>query len=157
MEWHIEGLRDVPSRADALEGLFTALRAPLPMDDLVVICAEAWRIVEQPLSPVVDVASRSRSVLHGMESRQYLVALWKEICELRLTQRQALLLNLRDERSGNALSLLVISGVATFDEIAGVLDLSPERFASLWNDLPADDLTIGSMLDMSRQQVITLR
>jgi hypothetical protein len=157
MERHSHYLGDAPSRADALETLFLALNGGLLLDDLVALCAQAWNIVERPRSLVADAASRARSVLHGLESRQYLAALWKEICELRLAQRQALLLNLRDEQSGNALSLLLISGVAGFDEISSVLGLSPERFASLWNDLPVDDLTIGSMLGVSRQQVINLR
>lgn len=157
MEQQTHCLRDMPSRADALEALFMALNAGLLLDDLVAICAEAWNIVEQPISPVVDTASVSGGVLNGMEARQYLVALWKEIRELRPAQRQALLLNLRDEQSGNALSLLLISGVAGFDEISNMLGLTPASCASLWNDLPVDDLTIGSMLGVSRQQVINLR
>jgi hypothetical protein len=157
MEQQTHCLRDMPSRADALETLFIALQAGLLLDDLVAICADAWNIVEQSLSPMVDAASASRDALHGMEARQYLVALWNEIRELRQSQRQALLLNLRDEQCGNALSLLLISGVAGFDEISEVLGLTPARCASIWNDLPVDDLTIGSMLGVSRQQVINLR
>ena len=54
-------------------------------------------------------------------------------------------------------SLIVLTGIALFDDLAAVLEMSPEALAAIWNDLPLDDLRIASMLQVTRQQVINLR
>jgi hypothetical protein len=92
-----------------------------------------------------------------VELRSELTKLWVEIRELPRTQRVALLLNLRDSQQRDALMLLPLTGVAGLPQVAGVLELPLGELAVLWNRLPLDDLSIGQLLGVSRQQVINLR
>ena len=57
----------------------------------------------------------------------------------------------------NALALLMILEIATFDQVAVALELAPERLAEIWSGLPLDDNSIAALLGVSRQQVINLR
>lgn len=91
------------------------------------------------------------------EQRQLLHLLWREICELPRRHRVALLLNLKSPRGVNVISLLPVTGVATFEQIAQALEISPAEFEKMWVDLPFDDLRIAAYLGASRQQVINLR
>ena len=93
----------------------------------------------------------------GLIAREDVEALWDEVKELPPNQRAALLLNLRDSEGNNALALLVLTRIATFDALAASLGMTPERLAELWSALPLDDRTIASMLGLTRQQVINLR
>jgi hypothetical protein len=88
---------------------------------------------------------------------QYLRTLWKEIRELPLLQRRALLLQARDATGESVTHLLPLAGIATTDEIGRSLEMSDRDFASLWPGLPADDLTLAKQLNVTRQQVINLR
>jgi hypothetical protein len=83
--------------------------------------------------------------------------IWEDIRALPVAQRVALLLNLRDGQKTDALAVLVLVGISTIDQIAAALEMPAERLADLWSSLPLDDLTIGSMLGVTRQQVINLR
>jgi hypothetical protein len=57
----------------------------------------------------------------------------------------------------DALTLLPLTGIATLRDIAHVLEIAPQKLAEVWNALPLDDLSIGELLRVSRQQVINLR
>jgi len=92
-----------------------------------------------------------------VEQRRFLEQLWKEICELPLLERTALLLNLRDNNDRGLIVLLADLRIVTIRQIAMALRLQPEEFAALWRDLPLDDDDIGERLGMNRQQVINLR
>ena len=83
--------------------------------------------------------------------------MWKEICDLPLRHRAALLLNLRDSHGADALELFQLTRVAGIHEIAKSLDFQPEDFARIWNRLPLDDAAIADHLGLKRQQVINLR
>jgi hypothetical protein len=72
-------------------------------------------------------------------------------------QRHALLLNLREEGGGSALMLVPLSGVASIRDIADLLQMPGAELASLWKQMPLDDLTIAARLGVTRQQVINLR
>jgi len=92
-----------------------------------------------------------------LETRENLTQVWREVQELPVQQRMALLLNLRDVDGMNALALFVLLNVVGLNEIAAVLDMTLQRLSELWNELPADDLTIAAMLGKTRQQVINMR
>ena len=95
---------------------------------------------------------------HYVDSRPGLLKrLWGEVCALPIRQRHALLLNLRDEQRSSALLLLPRIGIASFADIANVLDMTDEELHFIWNDLPMDDLQIARRLGLTRQQVINLR
>ena len=92
-----------------------------------------------------------------IEQSQSMRAVWKEITVLPLTQRAALLLNLRDPSGGSALWLIASSAIASVRKIAELLDLPADQFAQLWSRLPLSDLDIAQRLGVTRQQVINLR
>lgn len=92
-----------------------------------------------------------------LEGRQFLTALWVEIRELPVGQRRALLLNLRDDQGRDRLALLTLTGLATRDELASLLEVSEKELATLWDDLPLDDRTIAQRFALTPRQVINLR
>ncbi|MEO8195928.1 MAG: hypothetical protein ABI689_04315 [Thermoanaerobaculia bacterium] len=92
-----------------------------------------------------------------LEGRQFLVALWAEVCVLPLGQRRALLLNLRDDQGRDRLALLTLTGLATRGDLARLLELPESELAGLWEELPLDDRTIASRFALTPRQVINLR
>jgi len=121
------------------------------------VTAELWLVTEAETVDGEAAVDPSPDPTQQIEQRQYLQSLWREIRELRVSQRRALMLNLRDSEGINALSLFAFVGVATFDEIAAALELEVSRLAELWPRLPLSDLLIAEMLGVNRQQVINLR
>src|SRR5258708_5400631 len=97
------------------------------------------------------------SPLAALQSRQLMNILWDEIAQLPRNQRAALLLNLRDSESLDALALLSLSGVATTSQIADAIGIGVDQLMSLWKSLPLEDRVIGELLNVTRQQVINLR
>jgi hypothetical protein len=140
--------------------------SPVSLDELVEAVAEGLGICEPRAvleqtedgenifdflpDPRVNTASQ-------VEFRIYLEELWKEINQLPLRQRMALLLNLRDAQGRDALQLFPLTGIAGIREIASTQEMPVERLALLWNDLPLDDNHIAELLEIRRQQVINLR
>jgi hypothetical protein len=92
-----------------------------------------------------------------LSDREELQALWREVAELPLNQRIALLLNLRDPDGGSAMHALPATGIVSMVELARLLGIDDAELAALWDQLPLDDLTIASRLGLTRQQVINLR
>ena len=151
-------LRDSSRLAEACLELFRFAQRPLLLDAVVAFFADAWNVAGAPPGPVaVETVPMSDTTSSRMEARQVLRAIWREIRDLRPMQRKALLLNLRDNTTVNVTSLLVLTGTASYDELAQMLDMTPEELAAIWNDLPLDDLRIARLLDVTRQQVINLR
>ncbi|MEA2490326.1 MAG: hypothetical protein QOH21_2118 [Acidobacteriota bacterium] len=143
---------------DALETILHAAAKPLLVDHVVQLLADLWSVVDLRMSSGGEVMRDAAvSPATQLEKREYMATLWREIRDLRGPQRAALLLNLRDGDGGNAAALFVLMEVATLDEVAQAMDVTPERLGKVWNDLPLDDLAIASMLGTSRQQVINLR
>jgi len=102
-----------------------------------------------PADPAPSAALR-------LEVRQRLERLWPEVLLLPTRHRQALLLSSRAP-DGAALWLAVDLGIASFAEVAGALEISPQALSELWNRLPLEDLEIATRLGLDRQQVINLR
>jgi RNA polymerase sigma factor (sigma-70 family) len=101
----------------------------------------------------VELAETRETIDQQLEQRTYAAELWKEIQDLPARQRYALLFNLRND----AMNLLLLTGVASFREVAMALEMQPEDLASLWNGLPFEDTDIARRLGCTRQQVINLR
>jgi hypothetical protein len=154
-----EAMCDSSQPADALRAIFERAGGPVAFDDLIALLSKVWSIAEIMTvdAEAVAVADQRPSPLGEYESRRYLETLWSEVQALRPPQRAALLLNLRDVDGSNALALLTILEIATFDQIAAALEVAPERLAELWSRLPLDDNSIAALLGVSRQQVINLR
>lgn len=147
---------DAANQADAVVAILTFIGAPVRFEDLVRLAADLWSVVDLR-EATGGTLSVQPTQLAGAESREMLGMVWREILDLPMRQRAALLLNLREEEDGNAVALLVTSGVATLPEIAAALEMSVADLAQLWSRLPVDDLTIAERLGLTRQQVINLR
>jgi len=92
-----------------------------------------------------------------VEKRIFLQRLWEELQQLPLNQRAALLLNLKDAEGRGCIALFSVTGIATVRKLAEVVEMSAERFAELWNELPLEDARIAELLGLTRQQVINAR
>jgi hypothetical protein len=142
------------SRA-ALLAIFEQIGRPLLLDDLITLLEKLWR-VREAMSESPDSLVQP-SVASQFEQRRSLELLWSEVQLLPPAQRTALLLNLRDSDGGNALALIVLIGVATFDDVARAAGIDSEQLASMWDSLPMEDSAISERLGITRQQVINLR
>jgi RNA polymerase sigma factor (sigma-70 family) len=150
---------------DVVTTLLKFLDSPIALDDLVNLVAEAKgirdgaaQIENEEGESLVERLPDSRArVDTAVEQRSHLERLWKEIAELPLRQRIALLLNLKDEHGNSQLEMFPFTGVATIRQIARVLEMSDEEFTRLWNHLPMEDARIAERLKLTRQQIINLR
>ena len=149
-----------------LAEIFKLVERPVELDDLVNLIADSSGIKET--STYSLTADETERVQHEVkdphvsmdvvvEQRLYLERLWAEIRDLPLRQRVALLLNLRDARGASSVELFLLLGIADIPTIAATLEVGPEEFARLWNELPLEDSRIAERLGLARQQVINLR
>ena len=153
-----EQLRRHETLGDALQVFFEQVGGPLQFDDVVRVVAEVWNVadgVNGDSSTATQPDARNPAM--QAENRELAQSLWLEVQELRPSQRVALLMNLRDVKGNNAVALLLLAGIATFNEIAQAMGISAERLSEIWNDLPLADNQIAEVLRVSRQQVINLR
>lgn len=143
-----------------LNALFQSCGSPLKLDDLVNIVADICHEKDQPDEPLDTMMQLAAPTLDFgimFEQQQILALLWREVCELPYRQRLALLLNFKDARGQDLVSLLPYTRTATIGEIAEAIDFPLVEFLRLWNKLPLDDATIAGLLGATRQQVINLR
>lgn len=151
-------MRDRNRPAAALVEIFVRIGRPVALDRLVDLMARLWQVVDlAPVAPPEPAADPAGESWTRMERRETLAALWKEILQLRPLQRRALLLNLRGPETPKGVALLVLGGIASFDELAAALAMTPEELGALWSDLPLDDQRIAAILGVTRQQVVNLR
>jgi DNA-directed RNA polymerase specialized sigma24 family protein len=150
---------------ELLEAVLRAIGHPLTLDHLTAVVAKLLG-VEDPAMAQFDVGANSLSehmvspeagpdVL--IEQRQLLGQLWQEIQRLPRAQRVALLCNMKSPQGINVITLFPATQVATFEQIAAVLEIPPAEFDTLLSRLPLDDLSLAEYLGTTRQQVIYLR
>ena len=148
---------------NALAAIFNWLGRPIEFDELVSALAALLQIRDHPMESTeeneaaIGFAAAKPDAAWQVEKRIYLQRLWEEICRLPLNQRAALLLNLKDAGGGGCIGLFPASGIATLRQLAEILEMSAEKFAGLWNELPIEDARIAEMLGLTRQQVINAR
>lgn len=162
--------RERIDRAQPLPQLVAAVLARLDgaieLDRLVDALAQALGVVDA--SPAGDppdaeghaldrVPDPSPGAARALSDREELQALWREVADLPLNQRIALLLNLRDPDGGSAMHALPATGLVSMPALARLLEIDDAELAALWDQLPLDDLTIAGRLGLTRQQVINLR
>ena len=143
-----------------LHALFQSCGSPIKLDELVNIVADICREKDQPdeqLDTVMNLAAPTLDFETILEQQHMLALLWQEVCSLPRRQRLALLLNFKDARGQDLVSLLPYTRTATIEQIAKALEFPLEEFLKLWNKLPLDDATIAELLGARRQQVINLR
>jgi hypothetical protein len=141
-----------------LNGIFTWGGGPLSLDDLVGVVAHLCHVKDHPPVSTDDPHATSVATIDPgsdpsvrLAGREHLGRVWKEICELPIRQRAALMLNLAD------IALFPMTGVASIRQIAIALEWEPLEFARLWNRLPLADAAIAAELRVTRQQVVNLR
>jgi hypothetical protein len=152
------------SLTDLLHAIFRKVGTAIELEALVNSVADLQGIKDMPFAsnPEEDhislaASSDSRTEFAvEVEYRSYLQRLWVEIIQLPVSQRIALLLNLRDVHEG-VIMLLPLTGVATIRQIAEAVSIPAQEFAKLWKDLPLDDTAVALRLGVTRQQVINLR
>ena len=159
-------LSDAQMKSDEFLGdLFERSGGPIGFDEVVTIAAETWHI-HDPRTESIDTGCAERDqqftsseprVDLALEQRLFFERVWREVCQLPVLQRAALLLNLRDSRDGGVISFLPFLGVASKEELARLLEMPYEDFQRLWSELPLDDFRIAQMFGITRQQVINLR
>ncbi len=154
--------------ADLLAALFDWLGHPVELDQLVTLVARLCGVTERIVESESDHSEDSADLFEQLpdpranveaevEARLCLERLWMEITQLPSGQITALLLNLRDQKGGNVIALLPVTGVATIRQIAEALTIPAVEFVHIWPRLPLDDDTIAARLGLTRQQVINLR
>lgn len=161
---HLRARRDPvaenrPQLLSLVPAVFRAAGAPLDLDTLVSTVARLIELEQQrlevpltELEPAVETPADT-----ALELRLSLRELWSDVRQLAPKQRAALLLNLRDAHGRECLSLLPLTRTATIAEIAEAVEMPPERFAALWNELPLSDAAIAEALQATPRQVIKLR
>lgn len=137
---------------EAIAALLDYARGPLRLDLVVDVL---HNFSNQQSSGRVETSTPVE--VARVDGRQLLNALWREVLQLPVRQRTALLLNLREPGGLDALSLLMVVGVASVDDIGQALEMSSQEIAAIWPALPLDDNAIAERLDITRQQVINLR
>lgn len=119
-EWHHD-----------MHRIFTLAGAPLWLDDLIGLMFVVMNIEEvQIVGMDFELAAHPELDIPAI-SREALSATWEEIVELPREQRIALLLN----SAGGELDALPIAGIATLEEIAQALAITPSEFDVLWSEL----------------------
>jgi len=155
-------------RADwgaALAAIFDYLGGPVEFNKLVAALAALLQIKDQPIESTDQIEDSDDFAASGrkpdaalqVEKRIFLQRLWEEVRRLPLNQRVALLLNLRDPEGRGCIALFPAIGIATFRQLAEALDMSAEKLAEIWNELPLEDAKIAGLLQLTRQQVINAR
>ncbi|HEX3247810.1 MAG TPA: hypothetical protein VHS05_00175 [Pyrinomonadaceae bacterium] len=165
VEWiQTVGLRSVSidraQLSNLLNALFRSCGNPVKLDDLVNIVADICHEKDQPDEPLdtmMQLAAPALDFEIMLEQQHMLALLWREVCELPWRQRLALLLNFKDGRGQDLVSLLPYTRTATIEQIAEAIEFPLVEFLRLWNKLPLDDATIAGLLGATRQQVINLR
>lgn len=132
-----------------------ALGGPVAFHDLLAIVADRLGVNEAPepfeAGDEATPADPAPTPADALLWKEYLAWLWREIGALPLRQRRAFLLH---STVAHDLEYRAVAGVR---QQAALLEIKPETFADLWTRLPLDDLTIASLLGVTRQQVINLR
>jgi RNA polymerase sigma factor (sigma-70 family) len=149
----------------ALAAIFNYLGGPIEFDELVSSMAGLLQIRDLEIESTDQnadalgfrAAAGEPDTSWQVEKRIFLQRLWEELRQLPLNQRSALLLNLKDTGGRGCIALFPATGIATLRELAEVLEMSPEGFAELWNELPLEDARIAELTGLTRQQVINAR
>jgi RNA polymerase sigma factor (sigma-70 family) len=148
-----------------LAAIFDYLGRPVEFDKLVGTLAALLQFEDRPLESIEQItdalgfeaSAAEPDAAWQVEKRIFLQRLWDEIRLLPPNQRAALLFNLRDTEGGGGIALFPALRIATLHQLAEALEMSAEKLAGMWNELPLEDLRIAELLQLTRQQVINLR
>jgi DNA-directed RNA polymerase specialized sigma24 family protein len=140
-----------------VESLLGSVGGPVELEALVGALARLDRVEAPRPVPLDGLASPEPSREATIDGRRAVERTWREIVELPVRQRLAMLLSLRDAGGASLLWVFPLLGIASIRRIAEVLGWPPEELADVWSRLPLDDHAIAARLECDRQQVINLR
>ena len=156
--------RKAQQLAETVASIFDYAGGPIEFDELVTAVATVQGVSDQPVESLADneddgfdPATPDPDPAWRIEKKMFLQRLWEELTQLPVNQRAALLLNLKDASGFGCITLFPAIGIATIRQLAAALELSAERLAELWNELPIEDARIAELLGLTRQQVINAR
>jgi len=157
-------IRKSQQLAETVASIFDYAGGPIEFDELVTAVATIQGVSDQPVESLADdgdggfdPATPDPDPAWRIEKKMFLQRLWDELTQLPVNQRAALLLNLKDASGFGCITLFPAIGIATIRQLAAALELSAERLAELWNELPIEDARIAELLGLTRQQVINAR
>lgn len=156
-------IRKSQQLAETVASIFDYAGGPIEFDELVTAVAAIQGVSDQPVESLADdedgfdPATPDPDPAWRIEKKMFLQRLWEELTQLPVNQRAALLLNLKDASGFGCITLFPAIGIATIRQLAAALELSAERLAELWNELPIEDARIAELLGLTRQQVINAR
>jgi len=160
----VENIRKAQDLAETVKSIFDYAGGPIEFDELVSAVAAIQGVSDQPVESLAedddegfDPATPDPDPAWRIEKKMFLQRLWEELTQLPVNQRAALLLNLKDASGFGCITLFPAIGIATIRQLATALELSAERLAELWNELPIEDARIAELLGLTRQQVINAR
>ena len=139
-----------------LARVFDRSGGPLELTAIVDLAAEVWQVplfLHDESNTLEQVPDHVQGADTAMVQRERVGRTWREIRDLPVRQRQALLLNLKDD----ALSLFLVTGTASLRALAEVLEMEVGTLAGLWNTLPLSDNEVALRLGCTRPQIINLR
>jgi DNA-directed RNA polymerase specialized sigma24 family protein len=146
--------------AAVLRELIAKAGAPAPLSSIVSAFAEHCGVAGDTVS--IDSLADSEAprasdadAFDAVAHRRSLLLVWKAILDLSPTQRAALLLNF--SLCDDGLYSFVDNGVAGIRDIAAALDMTPDAFAVLWNELPLPNKRIALHLAKVRGKAVTER
>jgi RNA polymerase sigma factor (sigma-70 family) len=149
------------------ETIVDAVGAPVRFEDVVTLAADALGIDDRPVQPPAGspddsgelpvFPSPAPTIDSALDRQRFVARVWREIAELPLRQRVALLLNLTGAGGQDLLSLVPASGLASWEEVGRMLSLAPADLPRVIAGLPFDDQAIAERLGLTRRQVINLR
>ncbi|MGH9898536.1 MAG: hypothetical protein ACRD63_10635 [Pyrinomonadaceae bacterium] len=153
-----------------------AAAAPVKFNDLIKIVAVLRDVKDEELSIDKAVDSDNHDHPHQsisrqtflrqnfhvdlilqVEQRESLHRFWQEIGQLSLRQRIVYLLGMREENGGGDIHLILLTEIATINDIAIQVDVTPAWLKTRWNDLPLDNTEIGRMINCTERQVSNMR
>jgi len=160
----VENIRKAQELAETVKSIFDYAGGPIEFDELVSAVSAIQGVSDQPVESLAqdddegfDPATPDPDPAWRIEKKMFLQRLWEELTQLPVNQRAALLLNLKDASGFGCITLFPAIGIATIRQLATALELSAERLAELWNELPIEDARIAELLGLTRQQVINAR
>jgi DNA-directed RNA polymerase specialized sigma24 family protein len=148
-----------------MTAIFNRLGAPIDIDKLVATLAALMQVEYRQVELIEHIqeitiwesAAERTDMARQVEKRIFLQRMWEEVRQLPLNQRTALLLNLRDQEGRGCLALFPALGIADHRQMAETLEISEDKLADLYRELPLEDTKIAEFLQLTQRQVINAR
>ncbi|MDX2031251.1 MAG: sigma-70 family RNA polymerase sigma factor [Blastocatellia bacterium] len=144
-----------------LREIFEWVRSPVELESLVNATAILLDIREHQFESIDDESSSLPNQLSVeapacdriLEGRVTLEKLWKEIRELPIRQRDAIIYTFNDSKGDDLLSLLFEASIVTPSQMASELGVSEERLMTIWKKMPMRNVDAAILMGVDRQTI----